>query len=349
MQMGGSKKLTEQVLAKDLCSACGACVDLCPYFKAYNGKVAKIFDCDLTQGRCYTLCPKTGVDFEQLSQNYFQQSYNENPLGLYRRITAAKAGEKLGTGQFQNGGAVSALITHALKTGLVQGAALTDSEGGNPVARLVSTAGEVLECASTKYMATPTIGCLNQAARDGHRNLGVVGTACQLTGVAQMRQNPLQKEGFEDPVGLTIGLFCTWSLDARKFKDLLAGKVDMETIIGMDVPPPPAEVFVIKTRKGTVKVPLNEIRAIVPKGCSVCPDMTAEWADISVGALEGNPGWNTLIIRTEKGEQLVEKAVSEGYLVLDKFAAESLEHLNLGAGNKKKRAAGNVARETQCH
>jgi len=34
---------------------------------------------------------------------------------------------------------------------------------------------------------------------------------------------------------------------------------------------------------------------------------------------------------------------------LDKFAAESLEHLNLGAGNKKKRAAGNVARETQCH
>ena len=74
MVMGGPKELVEQVLAKVLCSVCGACVDLCPYFKAHNGKVAQIFECDLTQGRCYAHCPKTGVDFEQLAQNYFQKS-----------------------------------------------------------------------------------------------------------------------------------------------------------------------------------------------------------------------------------------------------------------------------------
>jgi len=346
MVMGGPKELVEQVLAKDLCSVCGACVDLCPYFKAHNGKVAQIFECDLTQGRCYAHCPKTGVDFEQLAQNYFQKSYQGDALGIYRRITAAKAGEKLGAGQFQNGGAVSALITQALESGLVQSAVLTDNEEGKPVARLVSSAGEVLNCASTKYTAAPTVACLNKAAADGHRNLGVVGTACQLTGVAQMRQDPLKKDGFEDPVALTIGLFCTWSLDARKFQELLADKVDIDTIVGMDVPPPPAEIFVIKTKSGVVEIPLNEVRSIVPHGCTVCPDMTAEWADISVGALEGNSGWNTLIIRTEKGEQLVEKAVSEGYLILDEFSAESLEHLTLGAGNKKKRAQENAQKES---
>ncbi|MFH2131276.1 MAG: Coenzyme F420 hydrogenase/dehydrogenase, beta subunit C-terminal domain [bacterium] len=338
MQMGGSKELKEQVLDKDLCTVCGACVDLCPYFKAYNGKVAQIFECDLTQGRCFAHCPKTGVDFEQLAQNYFQQPYRGDALGFYRRITAARAGEKLGSGQFQNGGTVSALVTLALESGLIEGAVLTDSEGVKPVPRLVTQAGEVLDCASTKYMAAPTISCLNQAAGKGLRNLGVVGTACQLTGVAQSRMNPTQKEGFEDPVALTIGLFCTWSLDARKFQDLLADRVDTSTITGMDVPPPPAEIFVIRTHNGTVEIPLPEIRAIVPKGCSVCPDMTAEWADVSVGALEGSSGWNTLIIRTEKGEQLVEKAVSEGYLILDAFPDSSLENLTLGAGNKKKRA-----------
>lgn len=348
MQSGGSKELMEQVLAKDLCSVCGTCVDLCPYFKAHNGKIAQIFECDLKQGQCYALCPKTGVDFEQLAQNYYQQPYDENALGIYRRITAAKAGEKLGEGRFQNGGAVSALITLALKSGLIQGAVLTDSEEGiKPVSRLVTREEEVLDCASTKYMAAPTVSCLNQAAADGHRSLGIVGTACQLTGVAQMRLNPLKKDDFEDPVGLTIGLFCTWALDARKFQDLLADRVDGAAIIGMDVPPPPAEIFVIRTNKGSVEVPLQEIRAIVPKGCSVCPDMTAEWADISVGALEGNPGWNTLIIRTEKGEQLVEKAVSEGYLILDEFSSESLEHLTLGAGNKKKRSLENRQQEAQ--
>jgi coenzyme F420 hydrogenase subunit beta len=66
--------------------------------------------------------------------------------------------------------------------------------------------------------------------------------------------------------------------------------------------------------------------------------MTSEWADISVGVLEGRPQWNTLIIRTEKGQELVEKASQEGYLVIEEMPEENLEHLIWAAGNKKKRA-----------
>ena len=345
MQIAGSKELSEQVLAKDLCTACGACVGLCPYFKVHTGKLAKIFDCDLEKGRCYAHCPKTDVDFEQLAQSYFQETYNGEPLGIYRRITAAKAGDKTGSGDFQNGGTVTALMTCALESGLIEGAVLTDSTGITPEPKLVTRAEDVIKCASTKYMATPAVSCLNEAAVDGKQNLGFVGTACQLTGVAQMRLNPLEKEGFVDPVGLTIGLFCTWALDSRRLTEYLSTKVDVSKIKGMDVPPPPAEVFVVKTTDGTTEVPLDEIRALVPKGCSVCPDMTAEWADLSVGAFEGKSDWNTVIVRSEKGEQLLEKAVAEGYLVLDEFPSEGLEHLTMGAGNKKKRAQENIAQE----
>ncbi len=345
MQIAGSKELSEQVLNQDLCTVCGACVGLCPYFKVHKGKLAKIFDCDLEKGRCYAHCPKTDVDFEQLAQALFQQPYNGDPLGIYRRITAAKAGERTGTGDFQNGGTVSALMTCALESGMVDGAVLTDSDGLLPKPKLVTRAEDVVKCASTKYMATPAVSCLNEAATDGKTNLGFVGTACQLTGVAQMRLNPLEKSDFVDPIGLTVGLFCTWALDTRQLMDFLSTRVDLKTITGMDVPPPPAEVFIVKTGETVVEIPLDEIRELVPKGCGVCPDMTAEWADVSVGAFEGKSDWNTLIIRTEKGEQLVEKAVAEGYLVLDDFPAEGLEHLTLGAGNKKKRAKENVAKE----
>ncbi len=345
MQIAGSKELSEQVLANDLCTVCGACVGLCPYFKVHTGKLAKIFDCDLEKGRCYAHCPKTDVDFEQLAQSYFQQSYNGEAVGIYRRITAAKAGDKTGSGDFQNGGTVTALMTCAMESGLIDGAVLTDSNGITPEPKLVTRAEDVIKCASTKYMATPSVSCLNEAAVDGQSNLGFVGTACQLTGVAKMRMNPLEKSDFKDPVGLTIGLFCTWALDTRQLTEFLSTRVDVDTITGMDVPPPPAEVFIVKAGDQAVEIPLDEVRALVPKGCSVCPDMTAEWADLSVGAFEGKSDWNTLIIRTEKGEQLVEKAVADGYLVLDDFPAESLEHLTLGSGNKKKRAQENVAKE----
>ena len=87
-----------------------------------------------------------------------------------------------------------------------------------------------------------------------------------------------------------------------------------------------------------MEIPLNELRSHIPDGCLVCPDMTSEWADISVGNLEGEPQWNTIIVRTEKGETLIENAVTDGWLVTKEMPQENLEHLTFAAGNKKKRA-----------
>ena len=344
MQISGSKELTEQIQKAGLCVSCGACVGICPYFKAYKGQIAMTFSCDLEKGSCYAYCPRTDVDFEQLSQNLFNKSDDGSPIGQYLQITASKAGRAMGAGAFQNGGTVSSLITYALKEGIIDSAALTDTKGLIPTPRLVTKPEEVLECSSTKYMATPTLSLVNEARKNGSEKLGVVGTSCQMTAVAQMKTNPLGKENFNDPVSLSIGLFCTWALDTRKFLALLAEKIQTEKIIGMDVPPPPAEVFVVKTEDGTVEIPLDEIRAIVPEGCSLCPDMTAEWSDVSVGAFEGKSEWNTLIVRSDKGQQLVDAAVKAGYLQLDDFPAESLEHLSLGSGNKRKRAQDNASK-----
>jgi coenzyme F420 hydrogenase subunit beta len=66
--------------------------------------------------------------------------------------------------------------------------------------------------------------------------------------------------------------------------------------------------------------------------------MTSEWADISVGNLEGESQWNTIVVRTEKGETLMEKAVADGWLMTKAIPEENLEHLIFAAGNKKKRA-----------
>ncbi|MBW2284786.1 MAG: Coenzyme F420 hydrogenase/dehydrogenase, beta subunit C-terminal domain [Deltaproteobacteria bacterium] len=106
----------------------------------------------------------------------------------------------------------------------------------------------------------------------------------------------------------------------------------------MDLPPPPAEILVLETDDGRAEIPLSEVRPLIPAGCHICPDMTSEWADVSVGVVEGRPEWNTLIIRTDRARELVEEARKTGWLLTSALPEENLANLRLAAGNKKKRA-----------
>ncbi len=338
MEILGTKELMEQVRDKGLCVSCGACVEICPYHKSYKGKIALVFDCDMTPCQCYAYCPQTETDRDLLSRTMFGTMDKGEALGQYRSIIAAKAGSKIKSNRFQNGGTVSALFTHALDSGLIDAAVLTGQNDDLPEPMLIENACDVASCATTKYMATPTLAAVHKAIRDGRKNLGVAGTACQVKALATIKANPLGKAEQENSIGLSLGLFCTWSLDTRKFSAFLAGETGGEKIVSMDVPPPPAETFKIKTENEEREFPLKEIRKMIPRGCACCPDMTAEWADVSVGAYEGKPGWNTLIIRSEKGEQWVEEAIADDYLVRDEFPRSRLEHLTLGADNKRKKA-----------
>ena len=339
MQVFGPNELVEDVLKRDFCIGCGACVNLCPYFKSYRGKTAMLFPCTLSKGQCFAYCPKVEVDLDAISSELRGEPYEGSPIGRFLDVVASRAGEKADRGRpYQAGGTVSSLVSFALKTAQIDAAVLTDREALTPVPRLVTQASEVGTCASSKFTAAPTLAALNQGRQDGYSRIGVVGTPCQVMAVAQMRLNPLDKEGFRDAVGLVVGLFCTWAGDTRKLTALLSERLDASGIRKMDMPPPPSELLVIDTGQGKVEIPLDEIRPLVPAGCQICPDMTSEWADVSVGVMEGNPEWNTLIIRTEKGKELVDEACRQGYLVTETMPEKNLSHLRTASADKKKRA-----------
>jgi len=80
--------------------------------------------------------------------------------------------------------------------------------------------------------------------------------------------------------------------------------------------------------------------------CAYCLDMTSEFADISVGSVEGIEGWNTIIVRTANGAKLLEMARKQGKLEIDALPAANLAHLKEAALNKKKRALGEIIRRT---
>lgn len=334
----GQEELRKHVLDAHLCTGCGACVDLCPYYRSYRGKTAILFPCVIDKGRCFAYCPKIAVDLDELSRRLFSQPYDGKPLGAYQRIVTAKAGGRMKDLRPQAGGTVSALIYFALEKGGLSGAVLTDRQGLLPVPRLVTDPKDVLSCATSKYTAAPTLSVLNQAVKAGQKNLGLVGTPCQVLAAALMRSNPLKVDDFIDPFGLVIGLFCTWAIDFRLFEPFLSEKTEIDRIKKIDIPPPPAETMEVFVEGGTkLEIPLDEVRQLVPKGCSCCIDMTSEFSDLSVGVMEGRPDLNTLIIRTERGRKIVEEAEREGYLLISELPEENLTHLSRAAGNKKKR------------
>jgi coenzyme F420 hydrogenase subunit beta len=337
-QIFGSAELIEDVHNRELCIGCGACVALCPYFKNYKGKTSQLFPCTLEQGRCFAYCPKAEVDLNLLSRKIRHVDYDGSPLGPYRKVLAARAGVQMESGAFQAGGTVSALMAFALKTRLIDATALTDREGLIPVPRLITDWKKVAGCASSKFMASPTLSALNKGVSEGFNRLGVVGTPCQMTAVAQMRTHPLDKEEHHVPVALSVGLFCNWSVDTRQLIDLLTRRLNISDLRAMDIPPPPAGIMILETDDGRIEISLSEIKPLIPHTCYICPDMTAELADLSAGMFENRPGWNTLIVRSELGDEIVEQAREEGFIDTEDFPQEALKHLSQAAAEKKERA-----------
>jgi coenzyme F420-reducing hydrogenase beta subunit len=213
-------------------------------------------------------------------------------------------------GRVQYGGVVSTLVALALEGGLVRAAALTAAgPGGSPRGVLARDRREVLAAAGSIYAAGGGLSVLNQAlARPGEQDpLALVGLPCQVLAAAAMRAHPAYPQAGRR-LALVIGLFCTWNLDARRLRGLLAREGVEGPVERADIPPPPAEVLRITTAGSERDIPLDRVRACGLAGCAQCPDLTSELADISVGAREGRPRWNTVLVRTPAGARLLEQA-----------------------------------------
>lgn len=338
MRVYGSKELTADVLGGDLCIGCGACVELCPYFRNHRGRTVQLFKCDIEQGRCYAACPKAEVNLDELSRLYWNETYQGAPIGKYEKALASRASDKMPAGPFQGGGTVSALLFQAMNQGLIEKAVLTGQYQGSPRPVIAASPGEILSCAGSKFGAAPTLAAMNRAVAEGYRNLGLVGTPCQVTAIAKVRSNPMELDDFEDAASLVIGLFCNWALDQMALRAFLTSRLDISRVKSMDIPPPPANTLVVELDGEAIEFSLDEIRSFIPESCGFCPDMTSEWADLSVGMFEGRPGWNTLLVRTERGRELVKSAMVAGFLETQPMPEENLEHLKGAAADKKRRA-----------
>ena len=66
--------------------------------------------------------------------------------------------------------------------------------------------------------------------------------------------------------------------------------------------------FIIYDHESNISnISIKRIKKYGRFGCFFCDDLTAEYADISVGSIGSEPGWSTVIIRTKKGAEFFQK------------------------------------------
>jgi coenzyme F420 hydrogenase subunit beta len=335
--------LTHQVIQQGLCVSCGACVDFCPYFQYIDGKVVVLDRCEAETRRCENVCPRTDLwddSLERLKRNR-KASY---PLGPTKKVVLACSLDPDILASAQYGGVVSSLLALALKENLVDSAVVVNKGNGrSPSGKLIQTQSEILSSAGSRYTASASLSIINRVENKEKGTLAVVGLPCQIEALARMEQLPVQEGGLAERIGLKIGLFCTWALDYRGFMGYLKQKGVLQEIQKYDIPPPPAAVIRVLINQDWQEFPLEEIRPFIQKGCSLCQDMTAEFADISVGMVEGVEKMNTVIIRNDIGTRIIDHAINENIIKVSEIRESQTKHLEFAAG--KKREQGRAIKE----
>jgi coenzyme F420 hydrogenase subunit beta len=353
--MPGTIELEKSVINTGLCTNCGACINLCPYLISFKGRVIRVFNCEIDNGRCHTYCPRTNVDLESLRDEFFNKETYVHEIGPFLGLYMTRATDTALRSNSQHGGTTTTLVELALKEGFIDAAVLTQSSGGlDPRPLIVSRPEDVRSCQGSSFQINPTLAGLNEALKEkAYRNIGVVGTPCKTLAAYKIKRKlSVDTDNGRDNIGMVFGLFCGWGLDWQGLDNLVKRHTPVANLNLMDILPSSFAVMELQTADGPIKITLDEVYPIIKECCNYCIDFTAEFSDISIGGArssagwEVDKGWNQLIVRTEKGKELVQLAREKGVLVFREVETYNLDKLKKASMNKKRTGIKNLLEKT---
>jgi coenzyme F420 hydrogenase subunit beta len=92
---------------------------------------------------------------------------------------------------------------------------------------------------------------------------------------------------------------------------------------------------------------LDEVKPYINPGCHYCWDLTAEFSDISIGSAgSAFPGWNTVLVRSPKGADLIALANRKSIIEIQALPEKRIKHLKSVALNRKRAAVKKITEKT---
>ncbi|HTX44508.1 MAG TPA: Coenzyme F420 hydrogenase/dehydrogenase, beta subunit C-terminal domain, partial [Methanocella sp.] len=175
--------------------------------------------------------------------------------------------------------------------------------------------------------------------------VGYVGLPCQIEAIRKMQLYPFGARDIAESLVLVIGIFCYENFYPASLKAIVEGlgEQPLEDVVRMRCA---SGRFRTEGEKG-ISLPLKEASRYIQDGDRICPDLVSEWADISIGSVGSEPGWNTVFLRTKVGRDFFKKAVEAGKLETKEIGEDGLKALEKLALDKKKRAEKNIEKRRE--
>jgi coenzyme F420 hydrogenase subunit beta len=345
--------LIETVVEKGLCTRCGTCVGACP---SGNLRIADPLGACLPVatgecracGMCLACCPGAVVDFEPLERRLFGEATAAPLLGVVRRSYLAHAADPEIRKKGSSGGVATALLVDCLARGETKGALLFaphDREPWRGWGTFASDRASIIEAAQSRYQLSPLNAVLSRLS-ESKETFAYVGLSCQVHGLRKLEAAGWEHAGRLSPV---IGLYCgnnlyfeatrvmLKKLGVRRLSDVVSLSYREGTWPGS---------FVVRTRGGGVRaVSKFDFNQVIPfyvnRRCLFCIDLTNELSDLSIGdgwakERDGGDGWAVVLVRTETGERIMNRAMVSGVIVAEPVERGRVERMHSHGFDLKK-------------
>ena len=323
------KQLKAEVIDTGLCTGCAGCVVACPYddvlgydekWKPFQLPHQPDFNSCVHGEKGCTMCTRACPRFRAWEVEIDTAMFGERReadqiIGFYKDVVLARATNAEYLERGQDGGLCSALLIWCLRNGEIDGALTSHltGDGSSWIALPVvaTTEEDILKGAGSRYTYSPNTLAYFDGVAQGLSKMALVGMGCQSSSIPMMRVRGARKPA--NKIALNIGLLCSKSFDDSIFEGLLKGKYGIERheITKMNIK---GKLQLWLTGDRYTEVPLKECHEYTREGCNYCPDFAAEHADLSLGGLGQTGGWTLTVIRTDRGRDVFDRMVKEGWV-----------------------------------
>lgn len=304
------RSLDEAVIEADRCIQCGSCVAACPSdsigIDSEENRPTLVRMCTGCSS-CWDYCPRSGLRYERVAEETTAKEGLSEP-----ELYSARARSPFQNAG-QDGGVVTALLVALLEAGEIDGALVATEDESEPlrgVATLATTPEELCAAGGSIYNQVMSLGRLQEAIDDAgleDPDIALVGTPCVIEGA---RAFDLYNHDAASSISLTVALMCTRNFDHGRLTGALTARdVDPATVDKLDISDGTLYAF-DSDGETLLKADVDEFEEAGLRGCDECADFIGKAADISAGSVGSPDGETTVVLRTEHGKELWERAQS---------------------------------------